>query len=143
MNLIKKQTENTWLPSLLEEFFKQDWEPRLSSINTTLPAVNVKDLQKEFLIEIAVPGLQRDNFEIEVDNDLLSISSSVDNKEELKEGKFTRREFSYQGFRRSFTLPDMVDANKIKANYVDGILVVRLPKLKEALPQPKKRIAIG
>ncbi len=142
MNLIKKQTANPWLPSLVDEFFNHDWLPSAPAFHTTVPAVNVKELEKDFVLEIAVPGLRKEDFTIEIDNDLLSISSSFEQKTKKAEGKFTRREFSYNSFRRSFSIPEAVDANKIKANYTDGILTIDLPKRKEALPQPTKRIAI-
>ena len=143
MNLLKKQSNrNPWLPSSLDEFFRNDWTASVPSFNTTVPAVNVKDMEKSFQLEIAAPGLKKDNFSIEVEDDILSIQSSFDQAAEKKEDRFTRREFNYHSFRRSFSLPDSVDAQKIKAQYKDGILILTLPKRKEALPQPVKQIAI-
>lgn len=143
MNLLKKQPNRTsWIPSTFDEFFRSEWTPTVPSFNTTVPAVNVKDAEKSFHLEIAAPGLKKENFSIEVENDILSIQSSFDQSAEQKEDRFTRREFSYHSFRRSFSLPDSVDAQKIKAQYKDGILSLTLPKRKEALPQPVKQIAI-
>jgi HSP20 family protein len=99
-------------------------------------------LDSQFEIELAVPGKRKDDFEIEVENGILSISSTEEEKQLNENGKFTRREFSYTSFRRSFTLPDSVDPTKIDASYKEGVLQVLLHKHKEAQPQPKKLIKI-
>lgn len=143
MNLIKKQSlRNPWFPINLDEFFRDERIATLPSFSTTIPAVNVKDMEKIFKLEIAAPGLKKEHFSVEVENDILSIQSSFDQAGEQKENQFTRREFSYHSFRRSFSLPESVDVQKIKAQYEDGILTLTLPKRKEALSQPIKQIAI-
>ena len=141
MNLIRKQTP--FFPSLIDDFIGSDWNLKVPSFSSTMPAVNIKELDSQFEIELAVPGKKKDDFEIEVENGILSISSSKEEEQQVNEkGKFTRREFSYTSFRRSFTLPDSVDPTKIDARYADGVLQVLLPKHKEAQPQPKKLIKI-
>jgi HSP20 family protein len=141
MNLIRKQTP--FFPSLIDDFIGSDWNLKVPSFSSTMPAVNIKELDSQFEIELAVPGKKKDDFEIEVENGILSISSSQEEEQQVNEkGKFTRREFSYTSFRRSFTLPDSVDRTKIDARYADGVLQVLLPKHKEAQPQPKKLIKI-
>ena len=123
-----------------------DWNRNnFSSTNSTLPAVNVKENDNEFLIEVAAPGMSKDDFRIEYDNGQLTISSEHKNKKEEKEGeKVTRREFSYQSFQRSFTVAETaVDAEKIKANYKEGILFITLPKRDEIKPKPAKEIKIS
>jgi len=141
MNLIRKQTP--FFPSLIDDFIGSDWNLKVPSFSSTMPAVNIKELDSQFEIELAVPGKKKDDFEIEVENGILSISSSQEEEQQVNEnGKFTRREFSYTSFRRSFTLPDSVDPTKIDARYADGVLQVLLPKHKEAQPQPKKLIKI-
>ncbi|MDA0793590.1 MAG: Hsp20/alpha crystallin family protein [Bacteroidetes bacterium] len=141
MNLIRKQTP--FFPSLIDDFIGSDWNLKVPSFSYTMPAVNIKELDSQFEIELAVPGKKKDDFEIEVENGILSISSSQEEEQQVNEkGKFTRREFSYTSFRRSFTLPDSVDPTKIDARYADGVLQVLLPKHKEAQPQPKKLIKI-
>ena len=141
MNLIRKQTP--FFPSLIDDFIGRDWNLKVPSFSSTMPAVNIKELDSQFEIELAVPGKKKDYFEIEVENGILSISSSQEEEQQVNEkGKFTRREFSYTSFRRSFTLPDSVDPTKIDARYADGVLQVLLPKHKEAQPQPKKLIKI-
>jgi HSP20 family protein len=141
MNLIRKQTP--FFPSLIDDFIGSDWNLKVPSFSSTMPAVNIKELDSQFEIELAVPGKKKDDFEIEIENGILSISSSQEEEQQVNEkGKFTRREFSYTSFRRSFTLPDSVDPTKIDARYADGVLQVLLPKHKEAQPQPKKLIKI-
>jgi len=140
MNLIRKQTP--FFPSLIDDFINQDWNPKAPSFSATMPAVNIKELDSQFEIELAVPGKQKDDFEIEVEDGILSISSTQEEEHVNEKGKFTRREFSYSSFRRSFALPDSVDPTKIDASYKEGVLRVLLPKHKEAQPQPKKLIKI-
>ena len=139
MNLIRKQAP--FFPSLIDEFINQDWNLKTPS-STTLPAVNIKDLDAQFEIELAVPGMKKSDFEIEVEDGLLSISSSLEDEQVTEKGKFTRREFSYNSFKRTFAIPESVDSSNIEAQYSDGVLQLRLPKRKEALPQPKKLIKI-
>ena len=139
MNLIRKQAP--FFPSLIDDFINQDWNLKTPS-STTLPAVNIKDLDAQFEIELAVPGMKKSDFEIEVEDGLLSISSSLEEEQVTEKGKFTRREFSYNSFKRTFTIPESVDPSNIEAQYSDGLLQLRLPKRKEALPQPKKLIKI-
>ena len=139
MNLIRKQAP--FFPSLIDDFVNQDWNLKTPS-SITLPAVNIKDLDAQFEIELAVPGMKKSDFEIEVEDGLLSISSSLEEEQVTEKGKFTRREFSYNSFKRTFTIPESVDPSNIEAQYSDGVLQLRLPKRKEALRQPKKLIKI-
>lgn len=139
MNLIRKQAP--FFPSLIDDFINQDWNLKTPS-STTLPAVNIKDLEAQFEIELAVPGMKKSDFEIEVEDGLLSISSSLEEEQVTEKGKFTRREFSYNSFKRTFTIPESLDPSNIEAQYSDGVLQLRLPKRKEALRQPKKLIKI-
>jgi HSP20 family protein len=140
MNLIRKQPP--FFPSLIDDFINTDWNLKVPSFSGTVPAVNIKELDSQFEIELAVPGMKKDDFEIEVEDGVLSISSTQEEEQVNEKGKFTRREFSYSSFRRSFTLPDSVDPTKIDATYKEGVLLVLLPKHKEAQPQPKKLIKI-
>ena len=140
MNLIRKQPP--FFPSLIDDFINTDWNLKVPSFSSTVPAVNIKELDSQFEIELAVPGMNKDDFEIEVEDGVLSISSTQEEEQVNEKGKFTRREFSYSSFRRSFTLPDSVDPTKIDATYKEGVLLVLLPKHKEAQPQPKKLIKI-
>ena len=140
MNLIRKQPP--FFPSLIDDFIKNDWNLKVPSSSVTVPAVNIKELNSQFEIELAAPGMKKDDFEIEVEDGVLSISSTQEEEQVNEKGKFTRREFSYSSFRRSFSLPDSVDPTNIDATYKEGVLLVLLPKHKEAQPQPKKLIKI-
>lgn len=136
----------TGFPSLIDQFFNDDlmdWaNSNYSTTNTTLPRVNIKENNDQFVIEVAAPGMKKDDFKINFDNGKLSISSEVN--EEIQEGEeYTRREFSYQSFQRTFNVSqDLVDGEKINAKYVDGILQIVLPKRDEVKPKPAKEIAI-
>ncbi len=139
---------NEQFPSLFDRFFENDlfdWSSRnYSSTNTTLPSVNIKETNDGFEVEMAAPGLNKKDFSIELNQDVLTISSEKKIENEVKDGEqFTKREFSYQSFSRSFTLPNTVDNDKIKAKYDNGILKVFIPKKEEAKPKPPKQIAIS
>lgn len=136
------------LPSIVDRFFEgdlMDWgNDNFASVNSTLPAVNVRETENDFLIEVAAPGMKRDDFKVRYDNGRLHISS--EKKEEKKEGddKYTRREFSYQSFQRSFAVPEnMINGDKIEAKYHEGILQIFIPKKEELKPKPAKEIAIS
>ena len=142
MNLIRKQ--NPFFPSLVDELFNQDRRLRTSSISSTTPAVNIIEQDTQFLIELAAPGNKKEDFEIEIEDGILSISSSSNKEDNTSEKEtFTRHEFSYNSFRRSFTIPESVDVSSIEATYNEGVLLIKLLKLEEALPQPKKLITIS
>ena len=142
MNLIRKQ--NPFFPSLVDELFNQDRRVRTSSISSTTPAVNLIEQNTQFLIELAAPGNKKEDFEIEIEDGILSISSSSNKEDNTSEKEtFTRHEFSYNSFRRSFTIPESVDVSSIEATYNEGVLLIKLLKLEEALPQPKKLITIS
>ncbi|HOJ66676.1 MAG TPA: Hsp20/alpha crystallin family protein [Paludibacteraceae bacterium] len=134
------------LPSLFDRLMNNDlfdWTFRnFSKTNTTLPSVNIKETNDAYRLEMAAPGLKKEDFKIEVKDGVLSISSEKVG-EELKEGEeFTHREYSYQSFVRSFTLPDNVEEDKIEAKYENGILCVNIPKKEEAKAKPVKQIEI-
>jgi HSP20 family protein len=135
-------------PTLFDRFFENDlfdWSNRnYSTTDTTLPSVNIKESTDDFEVELAAPGFEKKDFNIELNHDLLTISSEKKVENETKEGQqFARREFSYQSFSRSFTLPNTADGDKIKAKYENGILKVSIPKREEAKPKPPKQIAIS
>jgi len=135
------------LPSVFDRFFEGDlfdWSNRHFSVtNTTLPSVNIKQNAEEFTVEVAAPGFEKADFKLEVHNDLLTISSEKKVENETKEGEqFTKREFSYLSFTRSFTLPQTVDGERIEANYDNGILRIVIPKKDEAKPKPARMIEI-
>ncbi len=147
MTLAKRS--NMYLPSFWDNFFSKDlmdWgSTNFSSTDTTLPAVNVKESEDAFQIEVAAPGMSRGDFRVNLENNVLTISS--EKKEEKKEegkGLYTRREFSYQSFQRSFTIPEnLVEGEKISAKYSNGLLSISLPKKEEVKPKPAREIKIS
>jgi len=138
MNLIRKQ--NTWFPSLMDEFINTNWNINSMDYSNLNPAVNIKENDKSYCIDIAAPGLNKDNIEVSYENKILSIEVVNDNKDLNME--YNRFEFDYNSFKRSFKLPDSIELSKIDASYLNGILSISLPKKKEAQTQPKKLIKI-
>lgn len=120
-----------------------DWFGGVDQFNQTLPAVNIREAEKEFVLELAIPGQKKEDFNVEIDNDVMTISMESREEKEEKEQPYTRREFRYTAFRRAFTLPETVDQDDIRADYKNGILRFTLPKKAEALPKPKRMIEIG
>lgn len=136
------------VPSLFDRFFDGDlfdWSNRnFSNTNTTIPSVNIKENSDAFTVEVAAPGFEKGDFKIELNLNTLSISSEKKLENETREGEvFTKREFSYQSFSRSFTLPQIADGDRIEANYQNGILTVLIPKREEAKPKPARMIEIN
>jgi len=134
-------------PSFIDNFFSRDlmdWNnSNFSSTNSTIPAVNILENEESFVIEVAAPGMTKENFTVNLDGDHLLISSEFKKETNENETNYSRREFSYQSFQRSFTIPEgTVDGEKIMAKYTDGILKVTLPKREEFKPRPAKRIDI-
>ena len=141
MSIIKRN--NLVFPALMNEIFKPDWFGGMENYNANLPAVNIRENEKDYELELAVPGMKKDDFNVEVDNNIMTISAEVNVENDETRDNYTRREFSFTSFKRSFTLPDTINEDKISASYVDGILKFTLPKKEEALPRPKRMIAIG
>jgi len=139
------------LPTV-SKFFDDDWNSLFNWSNrnftnnqTTLPSVNIRETADEYLVEVAAPGMKKEDFQIELDNNALVIKNEVKQESESEEGEvFTRKEFSYQSFQRSFNLNSrVVDDNNIKATYQDGILRLNLPKKEEAKKKPARQIKIS
>lgn len=136
-------------PSVIDELLTGnllDWPLGRFTGSTTVPSVNIRETDKAYEVEVAAPGLEKNNFKVELDNDMLMISAQKEtkNEEKDKEGNYTRREFSYESFQRSFQLPeDMVEKDKISAAYKDGILHITVPKSTEAKIKSSRVIEIG
>lgn len=134
--------------NLFDDFFYRDLLngglENNSSTNTTIPAVNIKETAEHFAVEVAAPGMQKENFKVELDGNTLTICSERKNESEEKEGeRYTRREFSYQSFQRTFTLPkNVVDVDQINAKYENGVLHLLIPKREEAKQKPPRMIKI-
>ncbi len=138
------QTNSNLFPSLMDTFFNDDWNIKLPTSRVSSPSVNIVENKNDFQLTFAIPGMNKKDFKIEVENDCLIVSSNITKKKEEKddEGNFTHREFYYDSFKRSFSLPETVDKEKIGANYENGLLLITLPKTEAALPQPKREIEI-
>jgi len=142
------RTNDSYVPSFIDRFFNNDLSEwgmnNFSSTNTSLPAVNVKETDDDYFIEVAAPGMKKKDFKINYNNNVLTISSEREEEKEDKNDNYSRREFSYQSFQRSFTVPQQsVDGDKIEASYNDGILNIKLPKREELKPKPAKEIKIS
>lgn len=142
---------NEFFPALnmFDDYFSRDlWNWGVnnnSSTNTTIPLVNIKENSENFEVEMAAPGMNKEDFKVELDGTVLTITSEKRNENEVKEGeRYSRREFSYQSFQRSFQLPkEVVDADKIEARYDNGVLRLVIPKKEEAKPKPPRMIQIS
>ncbi len=150
MSLIKRNSNVDFpsFPALFDDLFSRDlfnWgNNNFSSTRTTIPAVNVKETADNFEVEVAAPGMDKKDFTVTLNGNTLTIASSKQHEDEQKEGDYTRREFSYQSFRRSFELAkDVVDEDKIKARYENGLLHLTVPKREEARKKAPRMIAIS
>jgi len=108
-----------------------------------MPAVNIKEDEKSYILELAVPGMDKKDLKIDINEDVLTISSETKNETEEEKDGYKRKEFSYSSFCRSFYIPDNVNRDKIGASYKDGILNVELPKLEEGKNKITKQIKIS
>ncbi len=150
MNLIKRNGSllNTF-PILFDDFFNRDtfdWRnSNFSNTGTTVPAVNVKETKDTFEVEVAAPGMTKDDFKVELDGNCLTISSETKSEKKNRDDEnYSMREFSYQSFQRSFTLPkDVVDSDKINARYEGGVLHLNIPKKEEAKQKAPRLIQIS
>lgn len=138
-------------PSMIENFFNREFDNFFSdryqgnNVFASTPAVNVVENKEGFRIEVAAPGMKKDDFKINLNHNHLTISAQKQEEaaEDNQDQKYARREFSYSSFQRTFTLPQSVDGEKVEASYTDGILHVALPKREEAKVKPAREIAIG
>jgi HSP20 family protein len=150
MSLSKR---NGWLfndvPTLFNDMLTRDlWNWGLennSSTNTTIPAINVKETNDNFEVEVAAPGMNKKDFRIELNGNLLTIRSEKTEEWQNNENeKYTRKEFSYQSFQRTFQLPkNVVDEDKIQAKYENGLLHLTIPKKEDAKERPPRMIEIA
>jgi len=142
MTLIKRKEHNPgfWFNDFLgKDFF--DFAP-VQSFGKTVPAINIKETENDFKIEVAAPGLKKEDINVELENGVLTISaeSRTEKEESDKEGRYTRKEFSYSSFKRSFSVnEDSVDADKIEGKYENGVLNLVLPKKAKSEPEKKSK----
>ena len=136
------------LPAVFDDFFKP-WNEWFDDSNggffgrmTKIPAVNITEQKDEYKVSLAAPGLKKDDFKIEVEGNMLTISSEKEEKKDESDKKFTRKEYSYSSFSRSFTLPEEINMEKIDAKYEDGVLKISLPRNMESKKFSAKHIEV-
>lgn len=147
MTLVKKYNRFPFFPSVFDDEFTRTFAkwPGTMHHNATIPAVNVTENEDAFIIDVAAPGLQKEDFKVELSNNILSISSEKEQTKEEKDesGSYTRKEFSYNSFQRSFTVPEkLIDQNRISGKYENGILQIVLPKNQQNMQKPNRMIEI-
>ncbi len=139
----KKYNNQNWLPNIFNDFFDNDW---MVKTNATAPAINVLENEAGYEIELAAPGMTKDDFKVCLDDNgdlVINMEKKEENTEGKKHGHYLRREFSYSKFRQTMILPDDVEKEEISASVVNGVLKVEIPKIrKPEVPQSKKIIEI-
>lgn len=145
-NALARLAERT--PTVFDEFFKpwNEWFDNGGSLwNRTLlvPAVNITELKDSYIVSLAAPGLKKDDFKIDLDGNMLTISCEKEESSEEKDAKFTRKEYNYSSFSRCFTLPEEVNKEKIEAKYEDGLLKISLPYIQEMKKPSAKHVTVN
>jgi HSP20 family protein len=138
---IVKYNNNKVFPSLMNEFFNDDLRMNLINSNYSVPSVNSIESDDSFEIDLAVPGMKKDDFTIQLNDKVLVISS--ENTNSVDSANMRLNEFNYSSFQRSFRVPETVELDKIKANYKNGILKIKLPKKKDSITKPDRVIDIS
>lgn len=132
-----------WLPSIFNDFFDNEW---MVKANATAPAINVIETEKAYKVELAAPGMTKEDFNVRIDEEnnlVISMEKKTENKEEKKDGRYLRREFSYSKFQQTMILPENVDKDHISAQVENGVLNIELPKLsEEEVNKPDRTIEI-
>ena len=135
--------KNSWFPTVFEDFLNNDFMPRA---NTTAPAVNVREDEKAYTMEVAAPGIRKEFCRVSINDEgnlSIAIENKVEHKEEEKKHHYLRREFSYTNYEQAYTLPEDVDKDNIEAKVENGILTVTLPKMQKEVKKLGRNINIG
>ena len=141
-DMLPVMNRNLWMPEEFNDFFDTDFMPR---VNATAPAINVKESEKDYTVELAAPGLTKDDFTVNVDNDgnlHIKIENKSNKKDEDKKSHYLRREFSYSKYEQTLLLPDDVEKEKIAATVNNGVLTVDLPKIEKKEEKTARQIEI-
>lgn len=135
---------NERIPLVFDDFFKpwNEWFDNGWMRSMKVPAVNITEEKNQYMVSLAAPGLKKDDFKIDVDGNMLTISSEKEESTEEKNKKFTRKEYNFSSFSRSFTLPEEIRKDQIEAKYEDGVLRISLPRKAEANTPTAKHIAV-
>ncbi len=137
------RTSNNWLDNAFNDLFS---DSALSRMNSTAPAVNVKDTENAYVMEVAVPGIKKEFCRVNIDDDgnlEIAIENKLEHKEENKKEHYLRREFSYSNYQQSYILPEDVDREKISAKVQNGVLEIELPKVVKSEQKVQRKIEIG
>ena len=140
--MLPVMNRNLWMPEEFNDFFDTDFMPR---VNATAPAINVKESENDYTVELAAPGLTKDDFNVNIDNDgnlHIKIENKSNKKEEDKKSHYLRREFSYSKYEQTLLLPDDVEKDKIAASVNNGVLTVDLPKVVKAEEKTARQIEV-
>ena len=141
-DMLPVMNRNLWMPDEFNDFFDTNFMPK---VNATAPAINVKESEKDYTVELAAPGLTKDDFNVNIDHDgnlHIKIENKSNSKEEDKKSHYLRREFSYSKFEQTLLLPDDVDKDKIAASVTNGVLTVDLPKIEKAAEKEARKIEV-
>lgn len=136
-------TKKSFRPFYMPNLFDDDFFPTLSNRNSSMPAVNIKEDDKNYMLELAVPGIDKKDLKIDINEDVLTISSEKQNVSEEDKDGYKRKEFSYESFCRSFYIPENAEKDKIEGNYKDGILKVVIPKLEVEKNKLSRQVKIS
>lgn len=134
---------NQWLPTVFNDFFNTDFMPKASA---TAPAINVMESDSDYTVELAAPGLKKDDFKVNINDEgnlVIKMEQKAENKEEDKSRHYLRREFSYSKYEQTLILPDDVEKELISAKVDNGVLTIDLPKTAAAQKKPARQIEIG
>jgi HSP20 family protein len=135
-------TRRSYRPFYMPDFFNNNFFPVIPEGKSTVPAVNVREDEKNYTLELAVPGIDKKNLKIDTNDDVLTISYETKNESEENTNGYMRKEFSYSAFSKSFYIPENANREKIGANYKDGVLTVEIPKLEEDKSKLTRQITI-
>jgi HSP20 family protein len=136
-------SRRSFRPFYMPDIFDDDFFPAVTGSNNSMPAVNIRENEKSYVIDLAIPGMDKKDLKIDINEDVLTISSETKSENEDSRDGYKRKEFSYSSFSRSFSIPENVEREKIEANYKDGILSVALPKQKEEKNKITREIKIS
>jgi HSP20 family protein len=146
-NLTTRKSEPDSLPTFFSDFFQRDpffkpgWLDR--EFGKDLPSANIKETEKEYQIDLVAPGFKKEEFTIDLEDELLTISAEKKEEKSTEKERYTRKEYSYNSFSRAFSMPKNTNPEKLEARYEDGVLKINLPKLAETKAKPKKKVSIS
>lgn len=141
--MLPSLTNRSFRPFFMNGLFDDDFFPVVNTSTSSMPAVNIREDDKKFILDLAVPGMDKKDLKIDINEDVLTVSSESKHESEESRDGYKRKEFSFSSFCRSFRIPENVDSNKIEANYTDGILTVNLPKMEEDKNKISRQIKIS